>query len=99
MRFKTRDGFTLIEMVVVMFIISMLLLLIVPHLEKSKQQATRQADAAFVQTLQTKVDMSPESPEKMTAAKLAEELTPNQVTKMKDLNITVDEGVVSSHAK
>ncbi|MFD1417879.1 prepilin-type N-terminal cleavage/methylation domain-containing protein [Companilactobacillus keshanensis] len=55
---KTREAFTLIEMVIVLFIISLLLLLIVPNLGGQKTNAENKTDEAFRSTLQTQVDMA-----------------------------------------
>lgn len=57
---KTRKAFTLIEMVIVLFIISILLVLIIPNLGTQKTNAVNKTDEAFISTLQTQVDMSDE---------------------------------------
>jgi competence protein ComGC len=54
---RKKSGFTLIEMVIVLFIVSLLLLLIVPNLNSTKNMAEKDSNAAFVQTIQTKADM------------------------------------------
>ncbi|WP_125769252.1 competence type IV pilus major pilin ComGC [Companilactobacillus furfuricola] len=55
---RKRKGFTLIEMVIVMLIISMLLLLIVPNLAEQKNVAQTRADEAVTETIQSQVNMS-----------------------------------------
>ncbi|WP_125715006.1 prepilin-type N-terminal cleavage/methylation domain-containing protein [Companilactobacillus kedongensis] len=55
---KTREAFTLIEMVIVLFIISLLLLLIVPNLANQKSNAVDKTDEAFRTTLQAQVDIA-----------------------------------------
>ncbi|MFC6323031.1 prepilin-type N-terminal cleavage/methylation domain-containing protein [Companilactobacillus baiquanensis] len=55
---RTREAFTLIEMVIVLFIISLLLVLIIPNLGTQKNNAVKKTDEAFVTTLQTQVDMA-----------------------------------------
>lgn len=47
-----KKGFTLIEMVLVLFIISLLLLLIMPNMMKQKEAAEQKADAAIVKTVE-----------------------------------------------
>ncbi|WP_125568318.1 competence type IV pilus major pilin ComGC [Companilactobacillus insicii] len=54
---KTKEAFTLIEMVIVLFIISLLLLVMIPNLGTQKNNADTKSEAAFVATLQTQVDM------------------------------------------
>lgn len=54
---QKKRGFTLIEMVIVMFIISLLLLLIIPNLSQQKDRAEAKSDHAFIETLQTQLDL------------------------------------------
>lgn len=54
---KTKKGFTLIEMVIVLFIISLLLLIMIPNLAKQKQDASKKGEDAFRVTMQTQIDM------------------------------------------
>ncbi|AXX64740.1 competence type IV pilus major pilin ComGC [Bombilactobacillus bombi] len=55
---KTKhSAFTLIEMVIVLFIISLLLLIIIPNVNQQKKSAENKTNAAFRTTLQTQVDM------------------------------------------
>lgn len=54
---KTKKAFTLIEMVVVLFIISLLLLVMIPNLGAQKSNADAKSEDAFKATLQTEVDM------------------------------------------
>ncbi|RMC40833.1 MULTISPECIES: competence type IV pilus major pilin ComGC [unclassified Lactobacillus] len=51
------QGFTLIEMVVVIAIIVMLLIIIAPNLTKQKESASERTDDAFKTTLQTQVNL------------------------------------------
>ncbi|MFD1472950.1 competence type IV pilus major pilin ComGC [Companilactobacillus mishanensis] len=55
---RKKKGFTLIEMVIVLFIIGMLMLLILPNLSQQKDKATENSNEAFRTTLQTQVDLS-----------------------------------------
>lgn len=54
---KIRKGFTLIEMVIVLFIISLLLLIMIPNLAAQKNHATTRSNEAFVTTLKTQAQM------------------------------------------
>lgn len=54
---KKQSAFTLIEMVIVLFIISLLLLIIIPNINTQKHSAQSKTDNAFKSTLQTQVDM------------------------------------------
>lgn len=54
---KTKKAFTLIEMVIVLFIISLLLLVMIPNLSAQKSNADAKSEEAFKTTLQTEVDM------------------------------------------
>ena len=67
---KKFQAFTLIEMVVVLFIISLLLLLVVPNLAKQKTRAENQTTAALVTTIQTQIELAKDDP-----AEKAETLT------------------------
>ncbi|MDO4680436.1 MAG: competence type IV pilus major pilin ComGC [Aerococcus sp.] len=50
---RNRRGFTLIEMVIVLFIIAILLLIIIPNATKTQEKAQSKADAAIVKTVET----------------------------------------------
>ncbi|WP_225422933.1 competence type IV pilus major pilin ComGC [Companilactobacillus jidongensis] len=54
---KTKKAFTLIEMVIVLFIISLLLLVMIPNLGAQKNNASTKSEDAFVTTMQTEIDM------------------------------------------
>jgi len=54
---KIRKGFTLIEMVIVLFIISLLLLIMIPNLVEQKNHASLQSDKAFRTTLITQAGL------------------------------------------
>jgi competence protein ComGC len=53
----SRKAFTLIEVLTTMFIISLLLLLVMPNLARVKQQAEAKQARAMVQTLQTQIEL------------------------------------------
>ena len=54
---KKLSGFTLLEMLVVLFIISLLLLLFVPKLMSRKESATNKSDAAIVKVVETQIEI------------------------------------------
>jgi len=54
---KIRKGFTLIEMVIVLFIISLLLLIMIPNLVQQKDHADKQSEKAFKTTLVTQAGL------------------------------------------
>ncbi len=54
---KKASGFTLLEMLVVLFIISLLLLLFVPQLAKQKDSATEKSDKAIVKVVETQIEV------------------------------------------
>ncbi|MFO8069536.1 MAG: competence type IV pilus major pilin ComGC [Alkalibacterium sp.] len=54
---KREDGFTLIEMSLVLFIISALLLLFVPNIASRQDSANATSNEAMVTVLQSQVDM------------------------------------------
>lgn len=54
---KKVKGFTLIEMLVVLGIISILLLLFVPNLSKQKEAIQKKGDAAIVKIVESQMDI------------------------------------------
>lgn len=81
---KAKKGFTLIEMVIVLFIIALLLLIVIPNANKAQEKAQDKADAAVVKTYETeealyKMDKNVEA---VDANTLVQEgyLTQDQVT-------------------
>lgn len=52
---KNNEGFTLIEMLIVIFIISILLLLIIPNITKNLDSAKDKSSQAYVKTVQSQV--------------------------------------------
>ncbi|CBL92213.1 ComG operon protein 3 [Leuconostoc gasicomitatum LMG 18811] len=84
----------LIEAAIVLFIISLLMLLILPNLGSQRQKAVETHATAMVSTVQTQIDLyANEHPENgsITMNNLVAEgyLTAKQAQKVKDLNITV----------
>ncbi len=53
---KTRKGFTLIEMVIVLFIISLLILIMVPNLSKQRNHAQTVHTHAMTSVVQSQID-------------------------------------------
>ncbi|MCT0151186.1 competence type IV pilus major pilin ComGC [Fructilactobacillus fructivorans] len=51
-----RKGFTLIEMTIVLFIISLLVLIIIPNLSNQKDHAKKIHGSAMVSVIQTQID-------------------------------------------
>jgi len=54
---KTRKAFTLIEMVIVLFIISLLLLIMIPNLADQKTKADQRSDEAFRTTIKAQKEL------------------------------------------
>lgn len=50
-------GFTLIEMIIVLFVISVIMLLIIPNISKNKESIDTKGDEAFVTVVQTQLDL------------------------------------------
>ena len=90
---KKRKAFTLIEMVIVLFIISLLLLIMVPNMAAQKKNADNKSDAAFRTTLKTQAELYSQNvdvtDDKITVTLLREKdyLTDAQVKKAKKLNL------------
>ncbi|MBS9337978.1 prepilin-type N-terminal cleavage/methylation domain-containing protein [Fructobacillus parabroussonetiae] len=96
MRYLTRPkpAFTLIEATVVLFIIALLMLLILPNLNKQRDRAEATHKKAMVGTVQTQVDLYlNEHPEQgsVSYADLQREqfLTKEQLKKAKELKIRI----------
>jgi competence protein ComGC len=96
---KRRKGFTLIEMAIVIFIISLLMLLILPNLNQQRKNAQKIHAEAMVSTVQTQVDLYQNEfdDNDITIAELtsAGYLTKNQEKKATDLGIKIYENKVS----
>ena len=54
---KRRSGFTLIEMSIVLFIISILIIIVIPNLAKQRQNANRIHQKAMINVIQTQADL------------------------------------------
>lgn len=76
---KTKSGFTLIEMMIVLLIISILVLLFIPNLSKQKDTVSEQGDEAIVKTVETQIEVYEiNHNQKITDSKLKELVTPEQ---------------------
>ncbi|MDO5456955.1 MAG: competence type IV pilus major pilin ComGC [Atopococcus tabaci] len=54
---EDETGFTLLEMLIVLFVLGLLLLVIIPNVTKHQDSAETKGDAAFAATVQTQVDL------------------------------------------
>ncbi|MDT2612973.1 competence type IV pilus major pilin ComGC [Enterococcus dongliensis] len=54
---KQSPAFTLLEMLVVLFVISLLLLLFVPKLVSQKESASKQSDTAIAKVVETQIEV------------------------------------------
>lgn len=95
---QKQGGFTLLEMVAVIFIIALLIILFLPNLNKQRQSASGKVDNAFVKTVQTQVDLyeADKDVPNVTFDQLAEDhyLTADQAKKAKD-KLTLEDGEVT----
>lgn len=84
---KKYTGFTLIEMLVVLLIISVLVLLFVPNLSKHKESVDKKGQEAIVKVVETQMDLYEiEKNQKATIDKLLAEsyITKEQYDKYKE---------------
>ena len=91
-------GFTLIEMVLVLFVISILMLLIIPNVVTQKQKVDTQGTKALVTVVQTQVELYEMEFGVNTATfeklKIADYLSDAQ-SKQADLKLQLSNGKVS----
>lgn len=93
-----RRGFTLLEMSIVLFIISLLILIIIPNLAKQRQNATRIHSKAMVNVIQTQADLF-ENEVGRTATSVQQlyskhYLTSSQLKSAQRNHITINDGQV-----
>ncbi|MGO0154795.1 competence type IV pilus major pilin ComGC [Leuconostoc mesenteroides] len=91
---KPKKAFTLIEAAIVLFIISLLMLLILPNLNVQRKHAVESHATAMVSTVQTQIDLYQNdhpNQDNVTLATLKSEnyLTEKQFQKAQDLKITI----------
>ncbi|MGV0167662.1 competence type IV pilus major pilin ComGC [Furfurilactobacillus sp. WILCCON 0119] len=94
-----RTGFTLIEMAVVLFIISLLILIILPNITAARKNATKTHQDALTQVVQTQVDLyqNDHGTQAVTFDELAADkyLTGKQIDKAKDAGIEITDNVAT----
>lgn len=56
-RLNNNKGFTLLEMIVVLFIVAVLMLLIVPNVGEKRERIDKQATEALANVIQTQVEL------------------------------------------
>lgn len=86
---KKVSGFTLLEMVIVIAIIAMLMLLVIPNVTKQKNNAETKTDAAFIQTIQTQVDLAEPKPDSLETAG-EDVISKQQQERVKKLKLTLN---------
>ncbi|WP_057770811.1 competence type IV pilus major pilin ComGC [Lactobacillus selangorensis] len=102
MFFKKHKAFTLIEMVIVLFIISLLMLLVLPNVSKQRRNAEVKTNDALVTTVETQATLYEEDTghPPATLADLNDEyLSDRQLKQANEAQITIKDGVVSRSGK
>lgn len=93
---KGRSGFTLLEMSIVLFIISLLILIILPNLAQQRKNADRIHRNAMVSVVQTQVDAyeNETGTNNVSLEQLRQHdyLTPAQVQRAHKYHITISNG-------
>ena len=92
---RKHPGFTLIETAIVLFIISLLMLLILPNLNTQRKKAVATHATAMVSTVQSQIDLyiNEHLDDKIVTYShlvAAGYLSPKQVQKAKELHISLD---------
>ncbi len=93
MKLKKLDnkGFSLMEMLVVLFIISLLLILIIPNLNERRETAQETGNEAFRSSLQTQVDLYLMENPSATAVSMGDlGLSKEQSDRATELNATIN---------
>lgn len=92
-------GFTLIEMAIVMFIISLLILIVLPNLATQRKRAVRMHSRAMVSVVQTQLDLyendTGHKAGSLTQLQRGAYLTAAQAKKAREEHITVHNGQAS----
>lgn len=93
---KMREGFTLIEMTIVLFIISLLILIIIPNLSNQRKHAQSVHSSAMTEVVQAQIDayFSQHPTEKTVNFP---ELTKGGYLTTKQVKQAKDEGLKISH--
>jgi prepilin-type N-terminal cleavage/methylation domain len=91
---KIRKGFTLIEMVIVLFIISLLLLIMIPNLTKQRDNANEKSNEALQTTIVNQAELYSEnhSDDDVTIDNLKKDnyISEKQVKRLSNLNLQKD---------
>lgn len=95
---KKQQGFTLLEMSIVLFIISLLILIVLPNLTTQRQHASRVHRDAMVTVIQTQVDeyANEHGTNKVSLSELKNNhyLTSAQYNKAREQHLTINNGRV-----
>ncbi|KRM57022.1 competence type IV pilus major pilin ComGC [Secundilactobacillus malefermentans] len=90
---KKREGFTLIEMAIVLFIISLLILIVVPNISSQRNHAQQVHARAMRTVVQTQIDMYlDESDASLVTYQVLEQkgyLTSKQISEAKKEGISI----------
>lgn len=89
-----RKGFTLIEMVFVIFIISLLLLIVIPNISKQKDIAIKKTDKAFITMIQTQADLYDERNVSLNELEKNGFISSEQLKKANEKGIKIENGQV-----
>ncbi|MGX7196050.1 competence type IV pilus major pilin ComGC [Enterococcus olivae] len=80
MKKKLYSGFTLIEMLVVLLIVSLLVLMFIPNLSNQKETVTKQGHTAVVKSVETQLELfEMEHNRKMTAEEMKDKIDAKQL--------------------
>jgi competence protein ComGC len=80
MKKKLHEGFTLIEMMIVLLIVSILVMLFIPNLMQGKETVRKQGDSAVVKSVETQIDLFElENNRKMTEEDMTREIPAEQL--------------------
>lgn len=93
---RVAKGFTLVEMTIVLFIISLLILIIVPNLGAQRKHATSVNQEALVNMIQNQVELyhddTGDVPTDLSQLEKVDYLTAKQVRQASRENITLQNG-------
>lgn len=99
---KKQQGFTLLEMSIVLFIISLLILIVLPNLTSQRQHASKIHRDAMATVVQTQVDEYLNEHDKQTVSyrelEQAHYLTSSQVKKARGQGLVITNGQVVKHS-
>ncbi|RST99877.1 hypothetical protein CBF37_03125 [Vagococcus vulneris] len=99
---KRYEAFTLLEMLVVLFIIAVLLLLFVPNLMKHRQQIVKNERAGLEKVIETQAEMyfmdTKKYPESLSALQTAGYLTEEQFKKADEHKIVLPKDTKNTEA-